>query len=49
LGFELIRIPKEIRKADRRGEELGLSEDDLHFMTRLKLMTARLKFWAMKH
>jgi type I restriction enzyme R subunit len=25
---ELIRIAKEIKKADRRGEELGLSEDE---------------------
>jgi Domain of unknown function (DUF3387). len=40
---ELIRIAKEIKNADRRGEELGLSEDELAFMMRSRPTTVRLK------
>jgi len=40
---ELIRIAKEIKKADRRGEELGLSEDELAFYDALETNDSAVK------
>ena len=43
---ELIQLAKEMREANARGEQLGLSEDELAFMTRWERMTARYRFWG---
>ncbi|MGI6676245.1 MAG: type I restriction endonuclease subunit R [Bacilli bacterium] len=40
---ELIRIAKEIKNADRRGEELGLSEDELAFYDALETNDSAVK------
>jgi type I restriction enzyme R subunit len=40
---ELIRIAKEIREADRRGEKLGLSEDELAFYDALETNDSAVK------
>ena len=40
---ELIRIAKEINAADRRGEELGLSEDELAFYDALETNDSAVK------
>jgi len=40
---ELIRIAKEIRNADRRGEELGLSEEELAFYDALETNDSAVK------
>jgi len=40
---ELIRIAKEIKKADRRGEDLGLSEDELAFYDALETNDSAVK------
>jgi len=40
---ELIRIAKEIKQADRRGEDLGLSEDELAFYDALETNDSAVK------
>ncbi|MDF9407588.1 type I restriction endonuclease subunit R [Pelotomaculum isophthalicicum JI] len=40
---ELIRIAKEINKADKRGEEMGLSEDELAFYDALETNDSAVK------
>jgi type I restriction enzyme R subunit len=43
---ELIALARDMRAANARGEELGLSEDELASMTRSKPTTARSRYWA---
>ena len=40
---ELIRIAKEIKEADRRGEKLGLSQDELAFYDALETNDSAVK------
>jgi len=40
---ELIKLAKEMREADRRGEELGLSEDELAFYDALEVNDSAVK------
>ena len=46
---ELIELARDMREANARGDELGLSENELAFTTRLRPMTARSRCSAMKH
>jgi len=46
---ELIRIAKEIREADRRGEKLGLSEDELAFYDALETNDSAVKVLGVRH
>ena len=46
---ELIELARDMRKANERGERLGLSEDELPSTTRLRRTTARCRCSATRH